>query len=140
MHSTRESSTVPTPSFTTPDSNEPRSMQCQLQSTRQRLESQAVASFNGNVSPVSREEGGLPVSMEDSAQTSSSSGVASSEQSNTGPAIPKRPKAVACKKKKGSCNHIVVFDKHYNKKAWDAFEVDLNSRHAATEIDPNYVP
>jgi hypothetical protein len=34
--------------------------------------------------------------------------------------IPKPP-GVHCKKKKGGCNHEVVFDIHYNKKLWDKY-------------------
>ena len=57
----------------------------------------------------------------------------------TAPASPHRPPPVKCKKRKGSCNHVVAFNQHYNKVLWDEYANYLKSKKATTAIDPNYV-
>jgi hypothetical protein len=50
-----------------------------------------------------------------------------------------KPSGVQCKKKRGGCNHEIVFDIHYNKKLWDRYAESVRSKKSRVEIDPNYV-
>ena len=50
-----------------------------------------------------------------------------------------KPPGVKCKKKKGACNHEVVFGIHYNKKMWDQYAESVRSKKSTVEIDPSYV-
>ena len=45
-----------------------------------------------------------------------------------------RPPPINCKKKKGTCSHIVAFGLHYNKSAWTAYETYLSGQHAITPL------
>jgi hypothetical protein len=50
-----------------------------------------------------------------------------------------KPAALACKKRKGSCNHEVVFGEHYNKSSWAEYAAFVKSKKSSIPIDPNYV-
>ena len=45
-----------------------------------------------------------------------------------------KPKPVICKQKKGTCNHVVAFEYHYNQTAWTRYEEFLNSQHPITNF------
>ena len=51
----------------------------------------------------------------------------------------KQPKAKICKKRKGTCTHIMVFDKHYGSNDWEDYANKVRNVRSVTEIDPNYV-
>ena len=55
------------------------------------------------------------------------------------PGAAKRPAALSCKKRKGSCNHEVVFGEHYSKSAWAEYAAFVKSKKSSIHIDPNYV-
>ena len=95
----------------------------QLQSTRQRLESDGTASFSQVVSPITRHQA---AHCEDQSDVS--------RHSTTQP-LTHRPKPVQCKKKKGSCNHVIAFNMHYNRKSRENYTNYLNSQHAMTQVD-----
>ena len=72
--------------------------------------------------------------------TSAVSSVASAVSSNASqPAIVNCPPYISCTKRKGSCNHEVVFNKHYNKSMWKKYAESVSSRTSAIDIDPNYL-
>ena len=73
----------------------------------------------------------LPASV-----ASSSIPVASSSKSSSDVSHPK-PVAKNCKKKKGSCSHEIVFEKHYDKKEWKSYADRVRSAKAITTIDPD---
>ena len=50
-----------------------------------------------------------------------------------------KPLGVQCKKKRGVCNHEIVFGIHYNKKMWDQYAESVRSKKSRVEIDPDYV-
>ena len=50
-----------------------------------------------------------------------------------------KPLGVQCKKKRGGCNHEIVFGIHYNKKMWDQYAESVRSKKSRVEIDPDYV-
>ena len=50
-----------------------------------------------------------------------------------------KPPGVQCKKKKGGCNHEIVYGIHYKKKMWDQYAESVRSKKSRVEIDPNYV-
>ena len=52
---------------------------------------------------------------------------------------PKLPPTVNCKKRKGSCNHEVVFSMHYDKTLWAKYADHVRSKKSSVDIDPNYV-
>ena len=54
-------------------------------------------------------------------------------------ANPKLPPAVVCKKAKNSCNHEVVFNKHYSKTLWLEYAKNVKAKTSTTVIDPDYV-
>lgn len=54
------------------------------------------------------------------------------------PSQTKRPQVLKCKKKKGSCNHEVVFDQHYDKKSWKMYADHVRGQTSSVQIDPNY--
>ena len=51
----------------------------------------------------------------------------------------KKPQALKCKKKVGTCNHEVVFGEHYDRKAWNIYADYVRAQKSSVEIDPNYV-
>jgi hypothetical protein len=55
------------------------------------------------------------------------------------PPQPKLPPQVGCKKRKGSCNHEVVFSKHYDKTLWAKYAEHVRSKKSSVDIDPNYL-
>ena len=52
---------------------------------------------------------------------------------------PKLPPIVNCKKRKGSCNHEVVFSMHYDKTLWAKYADHVRSKKSSVDIDLNYV-
>ena len=50
-----------------------------------------------------------------------------------------KPSAVICKKRKGSCNHEVVFGVHYDKRSWMKYADIVRKKKSSVEIDPNYM-
>ena len=46
----------------------------------------------------------------------------------------KRPMPVTCKKKIGTCKHVIAFGDHYDEKAWEIYTKYINSQHALTEL------
>ena len=46
---------------------------------------------------------------------------------------------VFLQKKKDTCNHKVVFGKHYNKNLWEKYAMIVKHKKYTVEIDPNYV-
>ena len=50
-----------------------------------------------------------------------------------------RPPELKCKKKKGSCNHEVVFGIHYNRKLFSQYKKKVRSLKSSVIIDPNYI-
>ena len=52
---------------------------------------------------------------------------------------PKLPPTINCKKRKGSCNHEVVFSKHYDRSLWTKYADQVRSKKSSVDIDPNYV-
>ena len=95
----------------------------QLQSTRQRLESDGTASFSQIVSPITRQQAETCEDQSDAARNS------------TMQPVSHRPKPVKCKKKKGACNHVIAFNEHYNRKSWEIYTTFINSQHAMTQVD-----
>ena len=51
-----------------------------------------------------------------------------------------KPSVVKCKKKKGNCNHEIVFGVHYDKKSWENYASKIWAKSSITEVDPNYLP
>ena len=51
-----------------------------------------------------------------------------------------KPNAVNCKKRKGSCNHVVAFGQHFNEIAWKKYADYVKTLSSATVIDQNYIP
>ena len=51
------------------------------------------------------------------------------------PSASRKPNPVVCKKKKGSCKHVIAFGQHYNQKSWTEYETYLNTQHATHIID-----
>ena len=100
----------------------------QLQSTRQRIDSDGALSLSAVASPItSREDQSLPTST----LTTSSS-----QPTSSTPPGSRRPKPVKCKKRAELCTHVIAFGEHYNKKAWAAYKNYLESQHAITDV-PN---
>ena len=51
-----------------------------------------------------------------------------------------KPPVLNCKKRKGSCNHEVIFGtEHYNKILWDKYAATVKAKKSIVEIDPDYV-
>ena len=48
--------------------------------------------------------------------------------------VARMPKPVQCKKKAGTCNHVYVFVKHYDKKLWAEYKNNVDSQHATTKV------
>ena len=51
----------------------------------------------------------------------------------------KLPPPLICKKAKNTCNHTIVFDKHYNKALWAKYAEYVKSKKSTVAIDPDYV-
>ena len=53
----------------------------------------------------------------------------------------RKPKPALCKKKKGSCKHIVAFGDHYNENAWNKYSCYAKSLSLSciTEVDHDYI-
>ena len=49
-----------------------------------------------------------------------------------------RPKPVKCKKKKGSCQHVVAFGSHYSKTEWIAYADYVSNQHSITSLPDDY--
>ena len=49
------------------------------------------------------------------------------------------PPELKCKKRKTTCGHEVVFDKHYNKKLFALYKKRVKSLRSNVIIDPNYI-
>ena len=94
----------------------------QLQSTRQRLESEGVATFSHVLSPITARGRMPPVT---------SSLIPSDQPYNAS----RRPVPVGCHKKKGTCKHVIAFGLHYSQKSWTEYETYLNTQHATHEIN-----
>ena len=64
-----------------------------------------------------------------------SSQVVSKDPPSASAQVVSRPNVMKCKKRKGSCNHEVVFDNHYNEAAWKKYADYVNSLKSMTVID-----
>lgn len=51
----------------------------------------------------------------------------------------KLPPPIMCKKAKNTCNHIIVFGKHYNKALWAKYAESVKAKKSTVAIDPDYV-
>ena len=83
-----------------------------FQSTRQRLESANICTFSDSMSPVAAGPPAPSSEVDERAKL--------------------KPKPI---KKKGECNHEIVFGDHYSKKAWKKFADYVNNQHAKTPTD-----
>ena len=54
--------------------------------------------------------------------------------------VVEKPKPIKCKKRAGTCKHNIVFNEHYDGKAWTRYANYVKSRKATTVIDPDYDP
>ena len=72
------------------------------------------------------------------ASSSSSKQTKSTPDSRAAPAG-SLPPVINCKKKKNTCKHELVFNKHYDKKLWEKYAMTVKSKKSTIEIDPNYV-
>ena len=46
-----------------------------------------------------------------------------------------RPTPVICKKRSGTCKHVIAFGDHYDRNAWAKYEEYINGQHAITETE-----
>ena len=51
------------------------------------------------------------------------------------PPVVKRPKPTICKKKAGTCKHVIAFGDHFNRSAWEKYANYVNEQHALNEVD-----
>ena len=47
----------------------------------------------------------------------------------------RKPKPTVCKKKAGTCTHVIAFGDHFNRSAWQKYADYINEQHAQTDVD-----
>lgn len=83
---------------------------------------------------------GLGVSKPPKKKVKSSKNQESSNQEpSTQAGSTKRPVPLTCKKKVGTCNHEIVFGKHYSKVVWAKYLEDVRAKKSTIVINPDYV-